>query len=114
MARRNQIQVKPKNAGARFVLKSDEVVDLIAETYVKNKIPAGSVIEKEISGARQVIRVKKYGEAYAPLKREEAESGELIGFLSSIGKPNRRKYNTRLAANRKRRANAGRRRNAAS
>lgn len=109
----NQIKVKPNSIGARYVLKSQEVSKAIIETFVKGRIPKGAVIETDENYARRNVRVKKYGEYYAPLKRHEQETGELLSFLSTIGNPSRRKHSTRLTRNRKhRRKMAARRRRA--
>jgi len=101
---RMSITVKPNNNGSRYVLNHPEVIQLIRENYVDSNLPEGAKVrEQKEQRARTVIFVYREGKALAPLKRHERETGELISFLSKIGKPNRAKYATRLRRNRVRR-----------
>lgn len=101
---RMTIKVTPKTPGSRYVLKHPDVIKLIRETYVDNDRPADTKVKEQTEQrARTVIYVYKEGKALAPLRRHERETGELLSFLSGIGKPNRAKYATKLRRGRVRR-----------
>lgn len=104
------IRVVPNSAGAKAVLRSQGLADEITTKYV-NGVAArisGSHVSTEIVGARRVIRISKTGSSVTALKKQQADSGEMVSALSSIGKVSRGKYATRLKRGQARRAKARR------